>query len=129
VSAPGLDDPPGYPEAWVSDIVTADGRTVHVRPIRPADAEAIRRLHARCSAETIYYRFFTPLPVLSDQLLEHFVVVDYEDRMAFVAEWENEIIAVARYDRLADAADAEVAFLVDDAHQGKGLGAGKNKKK
>lgn len=123
MSAPGLDDPPGYPEAWVSDIVTADGRTVHVRPIRPADAEAIRRLHARCSAETIYYRFFTPLPVLSDQLLEHFVVVDYEDRMAFVAEWENEIIAVARYDRLADAADAEVAFLVDDAHQGKGLGA------
>jgi acyl-CoA synthetase (NDP forming)/RimJ/RimL family protein N-acetyltransferase len=115
--------PPAYPGSWESDIVASDGRTVHVRPIRPDDRDAIRRLHARCSPETIYYRFFTPLPELSEEMLERFTVVDYEDRMAFVAEWGTELIAVARYDRLAGSAEAEVAFLVDDAHQGRGLGA------
>lgn len=112
-----------YPARWESDIVAADGRTVHVRPIRPDDADAIRRLHARCSPETIYYRFFTPLPELSETMLHHFVVVDYDDRMALVAEAGDDLIAVARYDRLAGSSDAEVAFLVDDAHQGRGLGA------
>ncbi len=114
--------PPAYPASWESDVVVADGRTVHVRPIRPDDATGIRSLHRRCSPETIYYRFFTPLKELPDELVAHFVVVDYVDRMAFVAELGDELIAVARYDRLVGSRDAEVAFLVDDRHQGRGLG-------
>ena len=37
---------------WEADVVLADGGTVHVRPIRPEDAEAFRSFHAALSAES-----------------------------------------------------------------------------
>ncbi len=122
----GPDRPVGYPSRWEADVVTRDGGTVHVRPIRPDDAELIRDLHGRLSAETIYLRFFSPMTNLSTTLLERFVRVDYVDRLALVAVLGDDIIAVGRYERLPSTADegdeAEVAFLVDDNHQGRGLG-------
>jgi acyl-CoA synthetase (NDP forming)/GNAT superfamily N-acetyltransferase len=58
-------------------------------------------------------------------MLDRFVRVDYVDRFALVALLGDDIIAVGRYERLPSHADtddeAEVAFLVDDAHQGRGL--------
>ncbi len=113
--------PFSYPSKWESDIVLSDGGTVAVRPIKPTDAPRIEALHARLSPESIYFRFFTPLPRLTDAMLTRFVNVDYVDRMAMVALLGDEIIAVARYDRLPGKGTAEVAFLVDDAHQGRGL--------
>src|SRR3954453_21020442 len=115
--------PDNYPARWEADVVLSDGGTVHVRPIVPADGPKIEALHSRLSAETVYLRFFTPLPRLSPQLLARFVNVDYVDRMALVAELGDAIISVARYDRLPGTDDAEVAFVVDDAHQGRGLGS------
>jgi acyl-CoA synthetase (NDP forming)/GNAT superfamily N-acetyltransferase len=107
-------------------VVLTDGATVHVRPIAPVDGPAIQALHSRLSDETIYYRFFSPLPHLSDALLDRLVHVDYDRRFALIAELGNYIVAVARYERLPPQpdhpADAEVAFLVEDSHQGRGLG-------
>ena len=114
--------PPGYPRQWEADVVVADGGTVHVRPIRPDDADRLRALHERLSAETIYLRFFSPIPHLSDAMVERFVNVDYVDRLALVAQLGDDVISVARYDRLPGTDQAEVAFVVDDAHQGRGLG-------
>lgn len=107
---------------WETDVVLADGGTVKIRPILPQDAELIVNLHGSLSQETIYFRFFAPLRQLSDALLQRFVNVDYTDRMAFVAFLKDSIIAVSRYDRLPGRSEAEVAFLVSDAHQGRGLG-------
>jgi acyl-CoA synthetase (NDP forming)/RimJ/RimL family protein N-acetyltransferase len=109
-------------------VVLADGATMAVRPIVPADAEGINSLHKRLSAETIYFRFFTPMPTLSAKMLDHLVNVDYVERMALVGILGDEIIGVARYERLPTAGpdggtQAEVAFLVDDAHQGRGIGS------
>ncbi len=125
----GSEAEPGcYPSAWEADVALSDGGTVHLRPIKPSDAGAITALHHRLSAETIYLRFFSPLPNLSAKMLARFVNVDYVDRMAFVAELGDELIGVARYDRLPSLpdrpgeADAEVAFTIDDAHQGRGIG-------
>ncbi len=119
-------DAPAYPERWEWDVVLRDGGTVHVRPIRPTDGPAIEALHGRLSAETIYFRFFSPVTTLSPQMLERFVNVDYVDRLALVALLGDDIIAVGRYEHLPSRAgeggEAEVAFLVDDAHQGRGLG-------
>ncbi|HZT65771.1 MAG TPA: GNAT family N-acetyltransferase [Acidimicrobiales bacterium] len=115
-------DPPGYPKRWEADAVLSDGGTVHVRPIRPSDRRALSELHDRLSERTVYLRFFTPLPHLSDALLERFTVVDYVDRLALVAELGDRLVAVARYDRMAGSDEAEVAFVVDDAHQGRGMG-------
>lgn len=115
---------PPYPPHWDFDVVLADGGTVHVRPILPTDADTYLRFFHRLSRETRYYRFFSPKSELSDDEVRYFTTVDFVDRMALVALAGDEIIAVARYDRLTDGPqpDAEVAFTVDDAHQGRGLG-------
>ncbi|RKS68705.1 acyl-CoA synthetase (NDP forming) [Actinomadura pelletieri DSM 43383] len=112
-----------YPDQWEADVVLSDGGTAHLRPIRPADAELLRDFHARLSPETIYYRFFSPRPRLSDRDVEHFTTVDHDRRVALIATIATEMVAVVRYDRLNDRPEtAEVAFLVEDAHQGRGLG-------
>ena len=112
---------PGELARWEADAVLADGGTVHLRPIRPDDAPRLNDLHERLSRESKYLRFFSPMPHLSPRMLDHFVTVDYVDRFALVAVLGDDIVGVARYDALADHRAAEVAFTVDDAHQGRGL--------
>ncbi len=108
-------------ERWASDVVLTDGTTAHLRPIRPDDAEAIRSFHSRQSSESIYFRYFSPRPHLSDDDLRHLTTVDGVDRMAFVAELDGEVIGVARYDRYGERPLAEVAFFTDDEHHGRGI--------
>lgn len=114
--------PLAYPSHWEADVVLRDGRTCHVRPITPQDADLLVDFHSKLSPETIYFRFFTPYPQLTDRDIKRFVNVDHEDRVALVATEGGEMIAVARFDR-ANSRDAEVAFVVRDDHQGRGLGA------
>jgi acyl-CoA synthetase (NDP forming)/RimJ/RimL family protein N-acetyltransferase len=102
-------------------VVLSDGHTVRVRPIVPDDAEALVRFHQRQSAESIYFRYFSPRPRLSNREVQHFTTVDHHDRVAFVALAMDEIIAVARYERYRGTDTAEVAFFVDDEHHGRGL--------
>lgn len=106
---------------WHADVVLTDGGTVHLRPITPQDGERLRDLHGRLSPESIYLRFFSPKPRLTDKEVERFTTVDHVDRMALVATLGDDIIAVGRYDRWPGKDEAEVAFTVDDAHQGRGL--------
>ncbi|WP_307832683.1 bifunctional GNAT family N-acetyltransferase/acetate--CoA ligase family protein [Planomonospora sp. ID91781] len=109
-----------YPAHWEADVVLSDGGTAHVRPIRPADADRLRTFYSRLSEESIYFRFFGPRPRLSDREVTRFTNVDYVDRVALIATIGTEMVAVIRYDRI-DAEEAEVAFLVEDAHQGRGV--------
>jgi GNAT superfamily N-acetyltransferase len=97
--------------------------TYDVRPITPDDTEALRRLFSRLSQETIYKRFFRPVKEPSAKDLAFLTSVDHGRREALVAEAGGEVIAVARYDRLGDSDEAEVAVLVEDAWQGQGIGA------
>jgi acyl-CoA synthetase (NDP forming)/GNAT superfamily N-acetyltransferase len=114
---------PAPPPHWEADIVAADGGTVHLRPISPEDAEGLVGLMDRSSDQTRYYRFFGPMKRLSDKDLHRFTHVDHVDRVAFVILLGEALVAVGRYDRYPDTDDAEVAFLVEDAHQGRGLGS------
>lgn len=100
----------------------ADGGTVHLRPITPADAELLRAFHSRLSPETVYNRFFTMVRTLPARDVQRFTTVDYDDRLAVVAVLQGQIVGVVRYDRRPGSADAEVAAVVEDAHQGRGLG-------
>ncbi|SEG41570.1 Acyl-CoA synthetase (NDP forming) [Nonomuraea solani] len=109
-----------YPAHWEADVVLADGGTAHVRPIRPADADRLRSFYSRLSDESIYFRFFGPRPRLSDREVERFTNVDYIGRVALIATIGTEMVAVIRYDRTGPG-EAEVAFLVEDAHQGRGV--------
>ena len=113
--------PPDYPSDWAIDAVLTDGGTVHIRPIRPDDADAHRAFFAHQSEQSVYFRFFGPRSALSDREVTHFTSVDFHDRMAFVAFLRDEMIAIGRYDRHAGVNTAEVAFAVADEHQGRGL--------
>ncbi|HNB96444.1 MAG TPA: GNAT family N-acetyltransferase, partial [Microthrixaceae bacterium] len=109
------------PDSWEADVVLRDGHTVRMRSIRPDDAGLITRFHERQSPESIYFRFFSPRPRLSERELEHFTRVDHRDRVAFVALLDDELVGVARYERYEGTDTAEVAFFVDDRHHGRGL--------
>jgi acyl-CoA synthetase (NDP forming)/GNAT superfamily N-acetyltransferase len=113
----------GYPAGWEADVAVSDGGVVHVRPIRPDDRDRLVAFHSRLSERTVYLRYFAPHPVLSDRDLDKLTRVDHRDRVALVALLGDDLIGVGRYDRLAGTRDAEVAFVVDDAQQGRGIGS------
>jgi acyl-CoA synthetase (NDP forming)/GNAT superfamily N-acetyltransferase len=116
-------DPLAYPRHWEADVVLTDGGTAHLRPIVAEDADRLRAFHERLSKETVYNRFFAYRPTLSDTDVARFTQVDHDDRVALVATLRDDLIGVVRYDRLPGTDDGEVAFVVEDAHQGRGLGA------
>ncbi|MER5703035.1 GNAT family N-acetyltransferase [Micromonospora sp. NPDC002296] len=106
------------------DVLLSDGTTVGLRPIRPDDAPGIVAMHARFSERTRYLRYFSPYPRIPERDLRRFVVVDHRDREAFVVLAADRIVAVGRYERLGpQAPEAEVAFVVEDAYQGRGIGS------
>ena len=107
-----------------ADVLLSDGSAVHLRQIRPEDAPAIVDLHSRMSDRTRYLRYFSPYPRIPERDLERFVNVDHVAREAFVVVTGPRIMAVGRYERLGPGSpDAEVAFVVEDAHQGRGIGS------
>ena len=106
-----------------ANVLLSDGTTVHVRQMQPEDAPAVVETHSRFSERTRYLRFFSPYPRIPERDLHRFVNVDHRDREAFVVEVGGQLVAIGRYDRLGpDAGDAEVAFVVEDAYQGRGIG-------
>ena len=95
---------------------------MHVRPIRPDDAERLVRLpRAPVAREHLLPLLLAPAHVCRAAEVEHFTHVDYVDRMAFVGIVGDELVGVARYDRYRARSDAEVAFFIDDAHHGRGI--------
>ncbi len=116
---PSLSDT--WPPHWAADVVLRDGRTAHVRPISPGDSDALVTFYVDVSDQSKYYRFFAPMPTLSERDLVRFTNVDHRERVAFVLTVAEKILAVASYE-LLPSGDAEVAFLVQDAHQGRGIG-------
>ncbi|MFC0531137.1 bifunctional acetate--CoA ligase family protein/GNAT family N-acetyltransferase [Phytohabitans kaempferiae] len=107
-----------------ADVLLSDGGAVHLRQIQPEDAPAIVAMHSRFSERTRYLRYFSPYPRIPERDLRRFVTVDHDAREAFVIETGDRILAVGRYERLGpESQDAEVAFVVEDAHQGRGIGS------
>ncbi|GAB3280988.1 bifunctional acetate--CoA ligase family protein/GNAT family N-acetyltransferase [Parasphingorhabdus pacifica] len=113
----------GYPRQWEADVVLSDGGTVHMRPIVPKDADKLIAFHGKLSDRTRYFRYFGPYPRMPKRDVERFSHVDHVNRVALVAVLGDEIVAVGRFDRLGEQESAEVAFVVADDHQGRGLGS------
>ena len=74
-----------YPIELVSDATLRDGTSLHVRPIRPEDAELERAFVDGLSEQTRYFRFFYRLHELTPAMLARFTQVDYDREMALVA--------------------------------------------
>lgn len=138
-------DERAYPTHWEADVVLRDGGTARIRPIAEDDVDRLLSFYEQVSDESKYYRFFAPYPRLSDRDVQRFTHHDYVNRVALAATVGGEFIATVRYDRIdtsgrpvsspSDATgkggrhapdgetpdEAEVAFLVRDDHQGRGV--------
>ncbi|MDI2128694.1 bifunctional GNAT family N-acetyltransferase/acetate--CoA ligase family protein [Yinghuangia seranimata] len=125
--------PPAFPEHWEADVVLRDGATAHLRPVGPHDADRLVAFYARVSDESKYLRFFTPYPRLSERDVRHFTNHDWVDRVGLGLFVGDEMVAIVRYDRIGPdgravktgphgrSSTAEVAFLVQDDQQGRGV--------
>lgn len=120
---------PLYIAARTREVVLKDGSRVLLRPGLPSDRVLIAREFERLSPESRYRRFFAPMKVLSESLLDYLTSMDYVDHFAWAAisaepgpHGEPQGLGVARYVRLDDPEAAEMAVTVVDDWQGKGLG-------
>jgi acetyltransferase len=113
-----------YPTQYVQTWKFPDGLEVVIRPIRPEDEPAIARFHERLSERSVYLRYFHLMDLerrVSHDRLLRICFNDYDRDIALVAEHGSEILAVGRL-RKIDGNDAELAVLITDEYQGRGLG-------
>jgi RimJ/RimL family protein N-acetyltransferase len=101
----------------------SDGTPIELRPIRPDDKKGLAAGYAHLSERSRLRRFLGPKPRLTASDLRYLTEVDGVNHYAVVAMSGRLIVGVARWVRLVDHPDeAEVAVVVGDPLQGKGLG-------
>jgi RimJ/RimL family protein N-acetyltransferase len=111
------------PTPGILTVTVRDGSRIAIRPIEPDDKGAIVAGFENLSEESRYRRFFSPLQRLADRDLAYLTEVDHRDHEALIAHSEQgEPIGVARFVRDDDPERAEVAVVVVDAWQGRGVG-------
>jgi len=103
-----------------------DGRPLEIRALKPSDREGLLGAVGRMSAQSIYRRFFAPKPRFTVQEVDYYLNVDFVNHVALAAVLTEHacptIVGGARF-VVSGPGTAEVAFIVDDAHQGLGIGA------
>jgi len=103
-----------------------DGCVSEICALRPEDRAALLAAVDRTSDRSLYRRFFGFKRAFTDREVDFYINVDFESHVALVALLEEEgqpvIVGGARY-AVGQPGQAEVAFAVDDAHQGRGIGA------
>ena len=123
MSPPQLGEYPQKFEKWVK---TRDGTRVFLRPIKPSDAEIWVELYNSLSSMSKYYRFFTSNREPTLKMIKQYTDIDYVNNFAIVAiitEGEKEkMVGVARYILDPPPDEAELAVVVEDEWQAKGLG-------
>jgi len=115
-----------YPSQYETEVLLKDGSRILLRPIRQDDAERWLAFFQRQSEQTKYLRFQRDPGEMGPEDALRFCTVDYKNTFALVGEVQREqrkeIIAVGRYYRLPDKRSAKVAFAIEDAYHGKGIG-------
>ncbi|MEO3886721.1 GNAT family N-acetyltransferase [Nonomuraea sp. B5E05] len=102
------------------DVLLRDGGIAHVRPLRPADRDALHELVERASERSAYLRFFTGGRNTAHSYMDHITGAEYRGH-ALVAHLKGRLVAVAEYIPLDDGR-ADLGILLDDAVHGHGLG-------
>lgn len=116
-------DVPGYPADLERRAALADRREVFIRPIRPGDADEMRRALATADYETLHARFLGS-PPHQEAAIRRLVEVDYVNRLALVAfASDGTGVGVARYEREMGGSTAEVAVAVHAGWRRVGLGS------
>ncbi len=115
---------------YVSKENLRDQQSITIRAIRPDDKGSLVDTLSRVSSQSLYLRLFSGKRKFSDEEMDQITKVDFENIVALVAVLEKEgidqIVGGGRYIRIGTSGtgqSAEVAFLIDDAHQGLGIGS------
>ncbi len=118
--------PMQYPAHYEQTITLNDGTTALVRPIKPDDEPMMKEMFYSFSEQTVYLRYHGQLKTMPHNKLQVFCNVDYNTEIALVAvvgpPGQEQIVGVSRYMTDAAKTSAELAFVVQDAWQRKGLG-------
>jgi len=109
-----------YPSASEVDVALHDGSSLHIRPVAVEDRPAIEAFLRTLSPESLAFRFFGTVDL--DWAASWSTDVDYSDRYALIATTgpDAAIVGHGAYIRI-DETRAEVAFMVADAWQGRGI--------
>ncbi len=103
-----------------------DGTQIHFRPIHPTDEPRMRDLLYALSQETVYYRFMQRIQRFTHRNIRDFVYIDHRKDLAIVGTVPeahgDEIVAVGRYYLDPKTNRAEVAFVIRDEWQNRGIG-------
>ena len=114
-----------YPDELACEHLFKDGLSVRFRAIKPSDVDEMRRLFYRFSDTAVYYRYFSPIKTMPHAKMQEYVNIDYQQAMSIVGvvgdPGEGRIIAEGRYVRLHEVPYADVAFVVDEDYQGRGI--------
>jgi acetyltransferase len=103
--------------------VHVEGSLPYMRQVRLADFDGVRDFLAGLSLDTAYRRFFMPMSRPPAQVVQKFVAVDGDERDTWVATMDRAgIVAVASLARVGTGEQAEIAVVVADAWQGRGIG-------
>lgn len=116
-----LAQPPAEQAGGETAVKLADGAEVVIKPLTPVYREAVRDLHDRCSPESRRFRYFTAMPSLPPRMFER--LCDRRRGHSLVAGNDGQVVALANLVFTADPGIAEMAFLVEDRWQGRGLGS------
>jgi acetyltransferase len=120
-----------YPSRYVSPWTMKDGGHVTIRPIRPEDEPLMVRFHETLSERSVYLRYFHLMNLeqrVTHERLTRICFIDYDREMALVAvrrnpeTGESEILGVGRLMKIHGTREAEIAVLISDNWQGRGLG-------
>jgi acyl-CoA synthetase (NDP forming)/GNAT superfamily N-acetyltransferase len=105
------------------DALLTDAGIVRIRTVRPSDAEALGAMYEGVSDEALRLRFFSVSRTVVTQDVEALTRAPDEDHASLLAAIGSDVVGVATFERLDDEPTyAEVAFLVEDAHRGRGIG-------
>ncbi|UCH21099.1 MAG: GNAT family N-acetyltransferase [Deltaproteobacteria bacterium] len=114
-----------YPAEIKATHTFKNGVEVRFRAIKPSDEEEMRRLFYRFSDESVYYRYFSPIKTMPHAKMQKYVNVDFSRTMSIVGlvgdPGQGHIIAEARFVKGLQRPYADVAFVVDETHQGLGI--------
>ncbi|MBP7694304.1 MAG: GNAT family N-acetyltransferase, partial [Anaerolineales bacterium] len=115
-----------YPDEFTRPAALPDGTPIILRPLKPEDEHMWRELIARCSVETIRFRFRYLFKEATHDMARRFVFTDYDREMAIMAEinegGERKFIGAVRLVADQTGESVEYAALVEDAWQGRGVG-------
>ena len=111
-----------YRENWIS----RDGKAVILRSITSKDKRIEKELIDGLSIESSRYRFFHVIKEATEEMVEKFCDIDYENEVAIIAEYNSNgrkrNVGVVRLFIDPNLQTGEFAILVADNFQDSGLG-------